>query len=85
MGKWNVHRPTLKPSAPGRWTLHSPEKANKPEGHGWHLEEHTPKHSRWTCDYGCKSFVWMNDPQPGQYHAWDCPYWTNEGKHLTPF
>lgn len=78
-----------KPS-PGRWVLHDPETIKAPEGHGWHFDDYEPSWrgivgERWTCDYGCKSFVWPHEPQPGQYHAWDCPYWWNEGRDLTPF
>ena len=68
--------------------------------HGWRFEDVERQRrkgrwevgERWTCDYrqadgtsGCKSFVWKQKPEPGQYHAWDCPYWQHEGKDLQPF
>lgn len=69
----------------GRWTFHLPQQTNEPEGAGWHLDGPERDGDRWTCDYGCKSFVWSHEPEPGEYHAFDCPYWHNEGKDKTPF
>jgi len=80
-------------SARGRWVFHDTSQPNPPEGTGWHRDGDPPPPrafrmnvgERWTCDYGCKSFTWTHDPDPGQFHAYDCPYWINEGKGLTPF
>lgn len=85
--------PGRKSSPSGRWKFHLPDQVNTPEGHGWHFDETAQVRKknrvalgeRWTCDYGCKSFVWSHLPEPGQYHAYDCPYWQNEGSNLTPF
>lgn len=80
-----IRRAEPKPK-PGRaYTFAVPSKAMPPSGHGWHHDGAERDGNRWTCDYNCKSFVWTSHPKPGQYHAWDCPYWANEGKHLTPF
>lgn len=96
-GRSTKSKPTTKPNerkpSSGRWIIHKPSEANPPSGHGWHFDgnETTRRGNRmelgerWTCDYGCKSFVWTTSPEPGQYHAYDCPYWQNEGKELTPF
>lgn len=78
--KPNAHKP---PS--GRWTFAVPSKITPAKETGWHPDEPEGKGVRWTCNYGCKSFVWTTDPNPGEYHAFDCPYWEHEGKQETPF
>ena len=81
-GRWTFHDPAAVAAEPAMWT-------------GWRIDDDgaTPLGQRWTCDFqqpdgaaGCKSFVWTKDPLPGQFHAWDCPYWQSEhGRHHTPF
>lgn len=92
-GRRHVKPNDCQPSR-GRWVFHDSSTPNPPEGTGWHRDDDPPTRAtafrapvggRWTCDYGCKSFVWTRDPDPAQFHAWDCPYWNNEGKGLTPF
>lgn len=46
---------------------------------GWHLDEETKAGPRWTCDYGCKSHIWIDGPAPWAYHTPECPYWQREG------
>lgn len=85
--------PNRRKTATGRWSFHDPKDTQPASGHGWHFDgaettrtkRATVEGERWTCDYGCKSFVWTQAPEPGQFHAWDCPYWQNEGQQLTPF
>lgn len=81
-------------SSLGRWTFHDPASQGEPVGHGWHFDGIESRRmagrdvqwlQRWTCDYGCKTFLWSREPEPGEYHAFDCPYWDREGKDSTPF
>lgn len=59
------------------------EKSGGPKGSAW--IEHD---GLWVCMYGCKSF-WVREAPNGvadnDYHAYNCPYWFNEGIDETPF
>ena len=99
--KWTFHREEGKDKGrprkvvvpPKRWTFHDGELQPDDNATGWRVEEPEGRGMRFTCDYvqgdgspGCKSFIWESDPEPGQYHAWDCPYWnTPEGREHSPF
>lgn len=38
----------------------------------------------WTCKYGCPGILVLKGTQV-PHHAWNCPYWENEGSNDTPF
>jgi hypothetical protein len=70
--RFSVYRP--KPPEVERW---------KPTGAAW--IEHD---GYWLCVYRCKTFKVREAPKgvdDDDYHAWDCPYWFNEGIDQTPF
>ena len=82
---YTIHDPTQTPPLRRRWEdERSTVGPFGTEDTGWFCEEETKDGPRWTCDYGCKSHVWLAGPAPWQFHTPECPYWRREGRAGRP-
>lgn len=92
--RFTVHDPKTRETptpvesrASRRFNVYVPSPPNveryKPNGAAW-----IECDGYWMCEYGCKTFRTKEAPNgvaSDDYHAYDCPYWWEQGIHETPF